>query len=140
MDFSDIPIPFHDYLRLRVEADGSPSRVVLELGEHVRGAVAPLHGGVLCTLLDVACGAAVGGTGGYDRTTTVPVSTSLTVDFLAQPRSGPLVASARVAERVGEELHVAGEVADGGGWVIGRASGTYRLVTGFGGHGGVSPR
>jgi len=138
VDFRDIPVPFHDYLGMRLEVDGSPSRVVMDLGDHVRGAVAPLHGGVLCSLLDIACGAAVGGSQDYDATTTLPVSTSLSVDFLAQPRSGPLVATGRIAERVGDTLHVAGEVADGGGWVIGRAQGTYRLVTGFGGHGQVS--
>lgn len=134
-DFREIPVPFHDYLKLRVEVDGSPSRLVMELGENVRGAVAPLHGGVLCSLLDVACGATVGGGDGYDATTTVPVSTSLSVSFLAQPRSGPLVATAAIVSRTDEEIEVAGEVVDGGGWVIGRATGTYRLVTGFGGHG-----
>jgi acyl-coenzyme A thioesterase PaaI-like protein len=135
VDFREIPVPFHDYLGMRLEVDGSPSRVVLPLGEHVRGAVAPLHGGVLCTLLDIACGAAVGGSGGYDPTTTVPVSTRLDVSFLGQPRSGPLVATGRIASRSESEIAVEGDVADGGGYVIGRAIGTYRLVTGFADHG-----
>jgi uncharacterized protein (TIGR00369 family) len=136
MDYREITVPFHEYLGFRLEVDGSPSRVVLPLGENVRGAVAPLHGGVLCALLDIACGAAVGGNGGYDPTTTVPVSTRLDVAFLGQPRSGPLVATAELVARSPEEMTVDGQVADGGGYVIGRATGTYRLVTGFVGHGG----
>ena len=136
MDFREIPVPFHDYLGLRLEVDGSPSRLVMDLGEHVRGAVAPLHGGVLGTLLDVACGAAVGGSGGYDPTTTVPVSTRLEVTFLGQPRSGPLVATGEIASRSDTEIEVHGHVVDGGGYVIGRAVGTYRLISGFGSRGG----
>lgn len=136
LDFRDIPVPFHDYLGFRLEVDGSPSRVVLDLGEHVRGAVAPLHGGVLCSLLDIACGAAVGGSGEDDRTTTVPVSTRLDVQFLGQRRSGPLVASGEITVHGERGIEVEGQVVDGGGYVIGRATGTYRLVSGFGGHGG----
>ena len=135
MDFREIPIPYHEYLGVVMETDGSPSRFVLPLGEHVRGAVAPLHGGVLCTLLDVACGAAVGGSGGFDATTTLPVSTRLDVSFLGQPRSGPLVASGEIHARSDTEIEVHGQVVDGGGYVIGRAVGTYRLITGFGTHG-----
>jgi uncharacterized protein (TIGR00369 family) len=134
MDFRDVPVPFHDYLGFRLEVDGSPSRVVMDLGERVRGAVAPLHGGVLCTLLDIACGAAVGGVLDFDPTTTVPVSTRLDVEFLGQPRSGPLVATGRRVSRDGDTLEVAAEVADGGGYVIGRGTGTYRLITGFAHH------
>lgn len=135
MDYRDIEVPFHDYLGFRLEVDGSPSRVVMDLGEHVRGSVAPLHGGVLCSLLDIACGAAAGGNDDYDSTTTIPVSTRLDVQFLGQPRSGPLLATAQVVGREGGSISVQGEVADGGGYVIGRATGTYRLVTGFVGHG-----
>lgn len=135
MDYREIPVPFHDYLGLRLEVDGSPSRLVMPLGEGVRGAVAPLHGGALCALLDIACGAAAGGNDDYDVTTTVPVSTRLDVQFLGQPRSGPLVATAELVSRTDEEMGVQGQVVDGGGYVIGRATGTYRLIRGFAGHG-----
>jgi len=139
VDFREIPVPYHEHLGLQVEHLPTESRITLPLGEHVRGAVAPLHGGVLCTLLDVACGAAVGASDDYDHSTTLPVSLSLTVDFLAQPRSGPLVAHGRVTSHDESGVLVEAEAVDGGGWVIGRARGTYRLVTGFGGHGQVSP-
>lgn len=135
MDYREIAVPFHDYLGLRLEVDGSPSRLVMPLREGVRGAVAPLHGGALCSLLDVACGAAAGGNGDYDVTTTVPVSTRLDVQFLGQPRSGPLVATAEIVSRSADEMSVEGQVVDGGGYVIGRATGTYRLIRGFAGHG-----
>lgn len=135
MDYREIPVPFHDYLGVQIEVDGSPSRLVMPLDESVRGAVAPLHGGALCALLDVACGAAAGGNGDYDVTTTVPVSTRLEVQFLGQPRSGPLVATAQLVARTDAQMEVEGQVVDGGGYVIGRATGTYRLVRGFAGHG-----
>lgn len=133
MDFREVDIPLHGHLGIVVEAEGSPSRITMELGEHVRGAVAPIHGGVLATLLDIACGAALGSEG-YDPSTTVPVSTELSVRFLAQPRLSPLVTTAWVVER-GEEIRVEGQVVDGGGYPIARGVGTYRLITGFGTHG-----
>jgi hypothetical protein len=45
------------------------------------------------------------------------------------------VGTASVTSRSESVIEVEGEVVDGGGYVIGRASGTYRLVTGFGDHG-----
>ena len=129
MQLRDVDVPFHDYLAFERRDDGA---IVLPLGEHVRGAVVPLHGGILCTLLDVACGGAMWGEVPYDSTTTVPVSIRLDVSFIGQPRSGPLVATASIASQSAAEIEVHGQVADGGGYVIGRATGTYRLISNFG--------
>lgn len=133
-DFRDVKIPLHDYLGLRFVQDGSPSRVELDLAECTRGAVAPLHGGVLATLIDVACGAAVAG--GFDPTTSVPVSTDLSVRFLRQPKTSPLVAEASVVHAGRSAMIVDCVVTDGNGKQVGRGSGTYRIITGFHEHAG----
>ena len=44
------------------------------------------------------------------------------------------MATAVVGTRSETSIEVQGEVTDGGGYVIGRATGTYRLITGFGTH------
>lgn len=133
-DFRDIVIPLHGYLGLRFVTVGSPSRVELDLSDSTRGAVAPLHGGVLATLIDVACGAAA--TEGFDATTSVPVSTDLTVRFLRQPQQSPLVAEATVVHAGRTSLLIDCVVTDGGGKQVGRGSGSYRIVTGFHEHAG----
>ena len=133
-DFRDVMIPLHDYLGLRFVQDGSPSRVEIDLTESTRGAVAPLHGGVLATLIDVACGAAV--SGGCDPTTSVPVSTDLSVRFLRQPKASPLVAEASVVHAGRSAMIVDCVVTDGDGKQVGRGSGTYRIITGFHEHAG----
>jgi uncharacterized protein (TIGR00369 family) len=133
-DFRELPIPLHDYLGLRFVKDGSPSRVELDLTESTRGAVAPLHGGVLATLIDVACGAAA--TGGFDVTTSVPVSTDLSVRFLRQPKGSPLVAEASVVHAGRSSMVIDCVVTDAEGRQVGRGSGSYRIITGFHEHGG----
>ena len=133
-DFRDVHIPYHDYLGLRFVKDGSPSRLELDLSDHVRGAVAPLHGGVLATLIDVACGAAA--TGDLDPSVSVPVSTDLTVRFLRQPKASPLVAEATVVHAGRSAMLIDCVVTDGEGRQVGRGSGSYRIITGFHEHGG----
>jgi uncharacterized protein (TIGR00369 family) len=133
-DFREIPIPLHDFLGLRFEQVGSPSRVELDLTASTRGAVAPLHGGVLATLIDVACGAAA--TDGFDVTTSVPVSTDLTVRFLRQPKGPTLVAEGRVVHAGRSSLVIDCVVTDAEGRQVGRGSGSYRIITGFHEHGG----
>jgi uncharacterized protein (TIGR00369 family) len=132
-DFRQLPVPFHDYLGLRVVASGSPARLELDLGDHVKGAVAPLHGGVLASLIDVACGAAAS-SGLTDATTEVPVSTDLTVRFIRQPKQSPLVAEASVVHAGRSAMIVDCVVTDGGGKQVGRGTGTYRIITGFHDH------
>ncbi|MGB8649829.1 MAG: PaaI family thioesterase [Mycobacteriales bacterium] len=133
MDFRDIPVPFHDYLGIRVVRTGSPARLELDLGEHVRGAVAPIHGGVAASLVDVACGAAVSEED-LDPLTTLPVSTDLSLRFFRQPGTSPLVAEATVVHR-GSRLVVAEcVVTDGAGKQVARGGGSYLLVTGFHDH------
>ena len=134
MDFRELSIPIHEHLGLVIEADENPSRVLMPLKDDVRGAVAPVHGGLLSLLCDVACAATLGG--GYDPTTHIPVSTDLQVKFFRQPKEGPLVATGTVTH-AGRTLVVAEcVVEDGLGRQVARGSGTYLLVGGFHDHAG----
>jgi uncharacterized protein (TIGR00369 family) len=129
-EYREESIPLQDFLGLRVVTAGSPSRLEIDLTDNVRGAVAPLHGGVLATLIDVACGFAAA-SGLTDHESQVPVSTDLTVRFLRQPKSSPLVAQAEVVHAGRSAVLVDCVVTDGEGRQVGRGSGSYRIITGF---------
>ena len=89
---------------------------------NLRGAV---HGGILATLADVACAAAIGP---FDYSTEIPVSTELHVRYFGQPQTSPLVAEAQIVHR-GKRL-IAAEcvIRDADGRQVARASGTYVIV------------
>ncbi|MGZ6792454.1 MAG: PaaI family thioesterase [Mycobacteriales bacterium] len=128
-DFREIHVPFHEHLGLVIDQAGA--RVTMELGEHVRGPVAPVHGGVVASLVDVACGMAVD-PDSYDPTVSVPVSTDLSVRFFRQPKASPLVAQATVVHQGRTVVSVECVVTDGLGRQVARGSGTYMVMTGFG--------
>jgi uncharacterized protein (TIGR00369 family) len=123
-------VPFHDHLGLEISNEDGLGVVVMPLGDHVRGLVAPLHGGAIASLADVACGAALSGT--YDPTATVPMSTDLDVRFLRQPRSGPVRAEARVVHRGRQIMATECVVTDGEGRELARATASYVLSASFG--------
>lgn len=127
---TDPDIPLQSFLGLKVVQRGSPSRLEMPLTEEVRGVVAPLHGGALATLIDVASGFAAA-TGIADDGSQMPVSTDLTVRFLRQPKASPLVAQAEVVHGGRSAVLVDCVVTDGEGRQVGRGTGTYRIVTGF---------
>jgi uncharacterized protein (TIGR00369 family) len=122
-------IPLQDYIGLTVERMGTPSRVVVPLTDHVRGAIAPAHGGVLATMIDVACAASIGQEtygGGF------PVSTELSVRFYSQPKQSPLIAEGQVVHRGSRIIGVECVVRDGLGRQVARGSGSYMLLSDFG--------
>jgi len=126
--------PLHDLIGMFVEkdgSDGSPSRVVMALSEATRGAVAPLHGGLIATIVDVACASAIG-QATYDAEAVIPVSLDLSVKFFRQPKTSPVVAEGRVLNRGSKLIHVECDVTDGDGRALAHGSGTYLLVEGFG--------
>ena len=127
--------PLHKLLGLFIERDGSAesgSRVVLPLGDYARGAVAPLHGGVLATLIDVACATAID-PDSYDPTARLPVSLDLSVRYFRQPTSSPVVAEARVLNQGSRLIHSECDVKDGDGRLLAHGGGSYMMVDGFGG-------
>jgi len=125
--------PLHDFVGMFVEKDGSdggPSRVVMPVSEATRGAVAPLHGGLVATMVDVACASAIGMDTYDDKL--IPVSTDLSVRFFRQPKASPVVAEGRVLNRGSKLIHVECDVTDGEGRALAHGGGTYLLVEGFG--------
>ena len=122
--------PFHKHLGLRVHhlGDGT-SRLSLPLTDEVRGAVAPIHGGVLASLSDVACACAIGG---FEWGAEIPVSTELHVRFYGQPKQSPLIAEARVVHQGRQLVGTECTVTDGAGRQVARATATYMVVRGFG--------
>jgi uncharacterized protein (TIGR00369 family) len=131
-DFRAIHVPFHDHLGLVI--DQASGRVTMDLGEHVRGPVAPVHGGVVASLIDVACGMAID-PASYDASVSIPDSTDLNVKFFAQPKASPLYADAVVVHRGRSVVSVECVVTDGEGRQVARGGGTYMILTGFGRHG-----
>jgi uncharacterized protein (TIGR00369 family) len=126
--------PLHDFIGMYVEEDGSeggPSRVVMGLSEATRGAVAPLHGGLVAALVDVACASAIG-MANYDVETVIPVSIDLSVRFFRQPKSGPVVGVGRIVNRGSKLIQATCDVTDGEGRSLAQGQGTYLLVESFG--------
>jgi uncharacterized protein (TIGR00369 family) len=128
-DVREDVIALQEFLGLRVVRRGSPSQIELDLTPQVRGAVAPLHGGALATLMDVACGFAAAAH--LTESTQIPVSTEVTVRFLRQPKSSPLVAEAEVVHAGRSAMIIDCVVRDGQGNQVGRGTGSYRIIDGF---------
>ena len=118
-------IPLHDHIGMEVRTLGPPAVLEVPLTDAIRGAVAPVHGGIIATMADVACAAAIGP---FDYSTEIPVSTELHVRYLGQPQTSPLVAEAEIVHR-GKRL-IAAEcvIRDADGRQVARASGTYMIV------------
>lgn len=126
----DDDVPLHEYMGMVLEdRDDGTSRVTLPLTDAVRGAVAPVHGGMLATLGDLACAAAIGD---YDGSHSIPVSIDLHVRFFRQPKQSPLVAEGRVVHRGSRIISAECVVHDSAGRQVARVVGTYMVIAGFG--------
>jgi uncharacterized protein (TIGR00369 family) len=124
-------IPLHKFLGVRIAAQGSGSSLVeLPFTDAARGYVAPLHGGVIATLVDVACASTLSEL--FDMSVEIPVSTDLQIRYFRQPRAWPVVAEGRLVNRSKTMLAVDCVVRDAGGAEVARGSGTYVVVRGFG--------
>jgi uncharacterized protein (TIGR00369 family) len=110
---------------LRHDAEGTA--VTMELTERVRGAAeGTVHGGLLATLADVTSAFSLAGI--FDPTTEVPVTTDMHIRYYRQPRSGPILAVARVVHKGRRLLSVECSVADAEQRILARATATYMLV------------
>jgi uncharacterized protein (TIGR00369 family) len=123
-------IPMQDYMGITIERATPTAIVKMELSDNIRGGAAPVHGGALCTLADIACGVALGDD--WDFTKEFPVSVDLNVRFFAQPKSGPLTAEATAVHRGRKITGAECVITDGDGRQVARAAGTYMIVPGFG--------
>jgi uncharacterized protein (TIGR00369 family) len=130
-------IPLHQLIGIPLDTtacysdDGNSWRLEIELTDALRGAALPVHGGVLSTLIDYACGsvAAGGGTELYDRGA-VPVTTDLHIRYYRQPRRGPLVVNAHARRRGRRLISVDCSIADGEGRELTSATATYMVIEG----------
>jgi uncharacterized protein (TIGR00369 family) len=118
----------HDLMALSViRHDDSATALTMELTESVRGsAEGTVHGGMLATLADVAAAFSLSGT--YDAQTLRPVTTDMHIRYYRQPRSGPILAEARIVHKGRRLLSVESSVTDAEERVLARATATYMLV------------
>jgi uncharacterized protein (TIGR00369 family) len=120
-------IPLHRRLGLVLVQQGEHSVVTMELNDELRAAAAgSVHGGVLATLADVTCAAAL--SDAFDPLVEMPVTTDMHVRYYRQPRSGPLRAEGRLVHRGRRICSAECAVADADERVLIRATATYMMV------------
>lgn len=118
-------VSFVDYLGLHTKQIEGGAEVRLEITEPILNSLGLVHGGVICSLVDHAIGAAVAFAVGRERRA---VTAELKLNFLAPARSGMLVARGRLL-REGKRLIVGeAEVIDQSGRMIAKALGTWAVV------------
>jgi uncharacterized protein (TIGR00369 family) len=94
--------PVHDQLQMNIVRYKPGVAVVsMPLTDGIRGFYdGTIHGGMLATLADAACASCLWGT--YDFGPQFTVTTDIHVRYYRQPKSGPLIAEAKMVHR-GEE-------------------------------------
>jgi len=89
--------PVYRLLDMRVlEASGGRSRLRLAVGEDIKNLYGTVHGGMLATLVDSACGVALG-TRLLEGEALVTLD--LRINYLLPVRSGPLTAEGEVVHK-----------------------------------------
>lgn len=117
--------PFNQWLGVHVDRmEGGAADARIELGPHHTNNRGVAHGGVVCSLLDSAMGAAV--------ISAIPkewwcATTSLNIQFLSGPRSGLLTASGVVLRKGRSTAFARGEARTAEGVLVATAEGTWHL-------------
>ncbi|MEQ3679918.1 PaaI family thioesterase [Pseudophaeobacter sp.] len=119
---------FGDYVGTRtVTVKPDWGLVELELSDWHQNGIPTVHGGVLLTLLDHACGASL--TYGSERSLgTAAVTLSLSASFLKASKGGKLFATGRCVRRGRSIAFCEAEVEDETGAVIARATGSFKMM------------
>jgi len=114
--------PVYRHLGMRVvRAEAGQSRVELPVGENLKNLYGILHGGLLATLMDSACGVALGT---LLRPGETLVTLDLRINFLCPVRSGTLTAEGTVVHR-GRKTGVAeASIRDQDGRLVARGGAT----------------
>jgi len=86
-----------------------------------------LHGGIYSIILDSACGFAASRALSDDASQKV-VTLTLTVNYLAQPKTKHVYAVGKVSRAGGSVVYSNGEILDDEGTVIATASGVFKRV------------
>ena len=103
------------------------AEIVLTLGRQHVNRTGRLHGGVLCTLIDAACGYA--GTFAVEGRPRQALTLALTTQFLAPAHAGAILTA--TGRRIGGGRRIffaAAEVHDQDGRLIARGDGTFRYI------------
>jgi uncharacterized protein (TIGR00369 family) len=108
-------VPLHRLFDLAI-IQVQPSLIIeMPLTDSVQGFAAPLHGGALSALIDVACNAAAGLSEQFDLQNSRLVTLDMHVRFLSQPKAGPVRAEARLQHERRRILQVGCSVSDAAG-------------------------
>ena len=127
------PMPRSDFARslgihVAERGDGT-ARIVAELRPDMLNIGGTVHGGIICTLIDVAVGVACHSVDSGTRRS--QATTELGVTFLRAGTAGPLSCTARIRRRGRSLATGEAEVVDGGGRLLAVGRATY-LVGGAG--------
>lgn len=126
-------VPVHEFAGIEIDIDRSRDGhgvASMPLGEAVRGFAAPLHGGMLATLVDNACAATL--IDACDFEVEVPVTADMHLRFYRQPKASPITADARIVHQGSTLVSIECVVTDGADRTLARASVSFMIVRGFG--------
>lgn len=120
--------PVHERLQMTVvRAEPGLAVVSMPLTEDVRGFYeGSVHGGMLATLADAACGASLDGI--YELGPQLTVTTDIHVRYYRQPKGGPLIAEAKAVHKGRRLLSAECTVVDAQERVLIRSTATFMLV------------
>jgi uncharacterized protein (TIGR00369 family) len=119
---------FNRLLGLTV-TDWGPGRAKVELPvrEDLANLAAVVHGGALATLIDTACNLA-GAWIDDPKVRRIPVTLTMTTNFVAGARKGPLTCSARRSGGGNSTFMAEAEVLDGDGRLVATGQAVMRFI------------
>ena len=124
-DFFGVHVPFLAWLDVTgVEWRPGEARVELRLRPELHNSLRAAHGGVVCTVLDVAMAAAARSSDAALRVVTVDMS----VQFM-RPGVGTLVAIGRALTITRSLAFCEAEIRDAGGELVAKSSGVFKRIT-----------
>jgi uncharacterized protein (TIGR00369 family) len=119
--------PYGSHLGMRlVELEDDRAKVSLDAIERLANTGGLLHGGAICSLVDMAAGTAVS-LGAPEGVAGAGTTVSLTIDFLEAVRDGEVIAEATVLRRGKGLCFCDVQVTDAAGQLVAKAQVTYRL-------------
>ena len=122
--FFGVHVPFLAWLDVRgIEWGPGTARISLALRPELLNSLGAAHGGVVCTLLDVAMAAAARSDDPAARVVTV----DMTVQFM-RPGGGILSAQGRTLALTRSLAFCEGEIRDPDGQLIAKSSGTFKRM------------
>ena len=117
-------IPFVDHCSIEeIGRDEGKTRLRMRLGPQHMNNLGIVHGGALCTLLDVAMG-----TAGRTHAGKPVMTLDMQVAFLAPGRGGLLTAEGRVVRGGQSILFCEAEIRDEAGELLAKSSGVFKPV------------